>query len=81
MLTSSVRIEAPYVVGDTRRWHPFFDAAITIDVIMSAVACLAARVKHFFAPLPRHGHVRQLGTMYDNQADLAGAAAFEPLHI
>ena len=69
------------MVGDMVDRHPFFYAAITVDIKMPAVTRLATRVDHFFTPYSSHCQIRQLRTMNDHKVNIVGTTALQAVDI
>ena len=69
------------MVSDAGDRHPFFNTAVTVNIIVSTVTGTAFWVNDFLPPLPRAFEVGQLGTVDDYQVHLADMTAFQPRHV
>ncbi len=81
LYSDTLLVETPDVVSDTVERNPLFNAAITINIKMPAIAGLGLRVVHFFAIIPCRSQVGQLRTMDYKQVDFISAAAIQALCV
>ena len=66
--TNGLLVVVFYVVRDAIDRHPLMDAAIAINIKVSRITG-ATVIQHFFAVASGSCQIRQLGTMYHQQAD------------